>query len=57
MLIWLQLPQVIHALAPGTVTRVAQLAIVFVAVIVLVRFVWLFGGHLLAAPAEPNVLA
>ncbi len=44
MLIGLQLPQVIHALAPGTATRVAQLAIVFVAVIVLVRFVWLFGA-------------
>ncbi|PYJ20862.1 MAG: Na+/H+ antiporter, partial [Verrucomicrobia bacterium] len=43
MLIGLQLPQVVQALAPGTVTRVAQLAIVFVAVIVLVRFVWMFG--------------
>src|SRR5256886_16747016 len=43
MLIGLQLPQVVHALAPGTVTRVAQLAIVFVLVIVLVRFVWMFG--------------
>src|SRR5689334_17195125 len=39
MLIGLQLPQVIHALAPGTVTRAAWLAIVFVAAIVLVRFV------------------
>src|SRR5438046_3848709 len=44
MLIGLQLPQVIHRLAPGTATRVAQLAIVFVAVIVLVRFVWVFGA-------------
>src|SRR5256714_641705 len=44
MLIGLQLPQVIDALAPGTVTRVAWLAIVFVAVIVLVRFVWVFGA-------------
>src|SRR5881296_44309 len=44
MLIGLQLPQVIRALAPGTVTRVAQLAIMFVAVIVLVRFVWMFGA-------------
>ena len=44
MLIGLQLPQVIQALAPGTVTRVAKLAIVFVAVIVLVRFVWVFGA-------------
>src|SRR6266516_133313 len=44
MLVGLQLPQVISALAPGTVTRVAELAIVFVAVIVLVRFVWMFGA-------------
>src|SRR3989440_2720949 len=44
MLIGLQLPQVIHALAPGTATRVAELAIVFVSVIVMVRFAWLFGA-------------
>src|SRR5438477_11415036 len=44
MLIGLQLPQVIHALAPGTATRVAELAIVFVSAIVLVRFVWVFGA-------------
>ncbi len=44
MLIGLQLPQAIHALAPGTATRVAQLAIVFVSAIVLVRFVWVFGA-------------
>src|SRR5256885_1398242 len=44
MLIGLQLPQVINALAPGTATRVAQLAIMFVAVIVLVRFVWMFSA-------------
>jgi Na+/H+ antiporter len=44
MLIGLQLPQVVHALAPGTATRVAQLAILFVGVIVLVRFVWVFGA-------------
>src|SRR3989475_5509100 len=44
MLIGLQLPQVIHALAPGTATRVAQLAIVFVLLIVLIRFVWMFGA-------------
>src|SRR5882724_9821635 len=44
MLIGLQLPQVVQALAPGTVTRVAWLAIVFVAVIVLVRFVWMFAA-------------
>src|SRR6266446_652579 len=44
MLIGLQLPQDINALAPGTATRVAQLPITFVAVIVLVRFVWVFGA-------------
>src|SRR6266480_2555977 len=44
MLIGLQLPQVVQALAPGTATRVAQLAIMFVAVIVLVRFVWMFSA-------------
>src|SRR5437764_7004338 len=44
MLIGLQLPQVVQALAPGTVTRVAWLAIVFFAVIVLVRFAWMFAA-------------
>src|SRR5213075_1671672 len=44
MLIGLQLPQVIHALPPGSALSVAWLAIVFVAVIVLVRFVWMFGA-------------
>jgi Na+/H+ antiporter len=44
MLIGLQLPHVVHALAPGTATRVAGLAIVFVAVIVLVRFIWMFAA-------------
>jgi Na+/H+ antiporter len=44
MLIGLQLPQVIDALAPGTATRAAQLAIVFVLMIVLVRFAWVFGA-------------
>ena len=43
MLIGLQLPQVIHALPPGMTTRVAELAIVFFFLIVLVRFVWMFG--------------
>jgi CPA1 family monovalent cation:H+ antiporter len=43
MLIGLQLPQVIHALPPGMTTRVAELAVVFFLLIVLVRFVWMFG--------------
>src|SRR5213075_2089265 len=44
MLIGLQLPQVIRALPPGMTTRVAQVAILFVLVIVLLRFVWVFGA-------------
>ena len=43
MLIGLQLPQVTHALAPGSVTKVAMLAIMVVSVMVLVRFAWMFG--------------
>src|SRR6266700_1633271 len=53
MLIGLQLPQVIDALPPGMVTRVAQLAILFVLVIVLVRFVWVFGATYLP-PLSPT---
>src|SRR5437899_1777060 len=44
MLIGLQLPQVIHALAPSEAIRVAMLAILVVSVIVLVRFIWIFGS-------------
>src|SRR6266436_4793433 len=44
MLIGLQLPQVVKVLAPGTVTRVAWLAIEIVATLVLVRFLWVFGA-------------
>jgi len=54
MLIGLQLPQVMNALAPGTATRVAWLAIVFVAVIVLVRFVWVFGATYLPRLLSPT---
>src|SRR6266481_2148923 len=54
MLIGLQLPQVVQALAPGTVTRVAWLAIVFVAAIVLVRFVWVFGATYLPRLLSPT---
>jgi monovalent cation/hydrogen antiporter len=52
MLIGLQLPQVIHALAPGSAIGVAKLAILVVALIVLVRFVWMFGASYL-----PRVLS
>ena len=42
MLIGLQLPQVIHALPPGSAIAVARLAVVIFLAIVLVRFLWLF---------------
>src|SRR5258707_279225 len=54
ILIGLQLPQVMDVLAPGTVTRVAWLAIVFVALIVLVRFVWVFGATYLPRLLSPT---
>src|SRR3989475_7572437 len=47
MLIGLQLPQVMNVLAPGMATRVVELAIVVVLVIVLIRFVWMFGANYL----------
>jgi len=47
MLIGLQLPQVIHALAPSSAIRIVKLAAVVVSGIVLVRFVWIFGSSYL----------
>ena len=47
MLIGLQLPQVIHALPPSSLTRATKLAILVVAAIILVRFVWMFGSSYL----------
>src|ERR1700682_2090638 len=44
MLIGLQLPEVIHALAPGSAMHVAKLAILILSAITLVRFVWMFGA-------------
>src|SRR5437879_12250435 len=44
MLIGLQMPQFIQELAPAPVTRDTWLAIVFVAAIVMVRFVWVIGA-------------
>src|SRR5437870_1793306 len=44
MLIGLQLPQVIHALPPGSAMAVTKLAVLVLLAIVLVRFVWLFGA-------------
>jgi monovalent cation/hydrogen antiporter len=47
MLIGLQLPQVMNALAPGMATRVVELAIIVFLVIVLIRFAWMFGANYL----------
>ena len=44
MLIGLQLPQVIHALPPGSAMAVAKLAVLVLLMIVLVRFLWMFGA-------------
>src|SRR5438552_4838975 len=44
MLIGLQLPQVIHALPAGSAMSVAQLAVLILLALVLVRFLWLFGA-------------
>ena len=44
MLIGLQLPQVIHALPPGSTLSVAKLAALVFLGIVLVRFLWLFAA-------------
>jgi CPA1 family monovalent cation:H+ antiporter len=44
MLIGLQLPEVVHALPPGSAFQVAKLAVSVLLVIVLVRFVWMFGA-------------
>src|SRR6059036_1810275 len=54
MLIGLQLPQVMNALAPGMATRVVELAILVVLVIVLVRFVWMFGANYLPRLLSPT---
>src|SRR5881296_1142174 len=43
VLIGLQLPQVIHTLSAGSAFRIAKLAVLVLSVIVLVRFVWMFG--------------
>jgi Na+/H+ antiporter len=42
MLIGLQLPQVIHALPPGSAISVAKLGVLILLALVLVRFAWLF---------------
>jgi CPA1 family monovalent cation:H+ antiporter len=55
MLIGLQLPQVMDALAPGTATRAAWLAIVFLAAIVLIRFAWVFSATYLPRLLSPTL--
>src|SRR5215472_9923326 len=47
MLIGLELPQVIHGLPATSAAGVANLAILILATIVLVRFVWMFGANFL----------
>ncbi len=47
MLIGLELPQVMHVLKPGSAVRVVNLALLVIAAIVLVRFVWMFGASYL----------
>jgi monovalent cation/hydrogen antiporter len=49
MLIGLQLPDVIHVLPTGSLTKVAKLAVLVVSVMVLVRFAWMFGSTYLPA--------
>jgi monovalent cation/hydrogen antiporter len=44
MLIGLQLPEVVHTLAPGSAFQVTKLALLVVSVIVLVRFLWMFAA-------------
>jgi CPA1 family monovalent cation:H+ antiporter len=44
MLIGLQLPQVIHALPPGSAMSIAILAALVLLALVIVRFLWLFGA-------------
>lgn len=44
MLIGLQLPQVVHAAAPGSALHVTRLAVLVVSAMVLVRFIWMFGA-------------
>jgi Na+/H+ antiporter len=42
MLIGLQLPQVIHALPPGSAISIAKLGVLILLALVLIRFAWLF---------------
>src|SRR6059036_2676507 len=44
MLIGLQLPQVVHTLAPDSAFQITKLAVFVLLVIVLVRFLWMFAA-------------
>ncbi len=44
LLIGLQLPQVIHALPPGSVIGIVKVALLILLTLVLVRFLWLFAA-------------
>jgi CPA1 family monovalent cation:H+ antiporter len=44
MLIGLELPQVMHALPSSSIPGVGRLALLVVAAVVMVRFVWMFGA-------------
>src|SRR5438445_13754438 len=60
MLIGLQLPQVVHSLAPGSATQMATLALLIVCVIVVVCFAWIFGTsylpRLVGCKSHRNIL-
>jgi len=44
LLIGLQLPQIIHALPPGSVIGIVKVALLILLTLVLVRFLWLFAA-------------
>src|SRR5437773_2127477 len=54
MLIGLQLPLVVHSLAPGSITGAAKLALLVVLVMMLVRFAWIFGTSYLPGLLSRN---
>jgi CPA1 family monovalent cation:H+ antiporter len=53
MLIGLELPQVVHGLPARSTAGIANLAVLLVAAIVLVRFVWMFGATYLPRLLSP----
>jgi CPA1 family monovalent cation:H+ antiporter len=55
MLIGLELPQVIHAMPAGSAFQIAKLAVLVVLVLVLVRFVWIFGATYLPHFVSPTL--